>query len=201
MRFKGEAVDQVATRRSVKSWHDDTSLIKVPVVVCAVSGTFVGTTYHINDQRLLDALNGGFVAKALRMGKDFMPLTEVEAYAPNGKRATLPCIYIRKSNIFFVGEKRGEKGEAKGAVEGKRRAHLLRRKMQTGTEVHMPPYVLQGNVHIDIWEELLETIDRDQRFMPLTDVRIHPALPGGASAFDFVAVNKYLVAYLSECPK
>jgi len=191
-------LDQVATRRSVKSWHDDASLIKVPVVVCAVSGTFVGTTYHINDQRLLDALNGGFVAKALRMGKDFMPLTEVEAYTPNGKRTTLPCIYIRKSNIFFVGEKRAE---SKVAVDGKRRAHLLRRKMQTGTEVHMPPYVLQGNVHVEIWEELLETIDRDQRFMPLTEVKINPAPAGGTSAFDFVAVNKDHVVYLSESPK
>jgi len=191
-------LDQIATRRSVKSWHDDTSLIKVPVVVCAVSGTFVGTTYHINDQRLLDALNGGFVAKALRMGKDFMPLTEVEAYTPNGKRTTLPCIYIRKSNIFFVGEKRAE---SKVAVDGKRRAHLLRRKMQTGTEVHMPPYVLQGNVHVEIWEELLETIDRDQRFMPLTEVKINPAPAGGTSAFDFVAVNKDHVVYLSESPK
>lgn len=198
MRFKGEAVDHVATRRSVKSWHDDTSLIKVPVVVCAVSGTFVGTTYHISDQRLLDALNGGFVAKALRMGKDFMPLTEVEAYTSNGKRTTLPCIYMRKSNIFFVGEKRDE---SKVAVDGQRRAHLLRRKMQTRTEVHMPPYVLQGNVHVDIWEELLDTIDRDQRFMPLTDVRIHPSLAGGASAFDFVAVNKDHVAYVTESPK
>jgi hypothetical protein len=65
----------------------------------------------------------------------------------------------------------------------------------------MPPYVLQGNVHVDIWEELLDTIDRDQRFMPLTDVRIHPSLAGGASAFDFVAVNKDHVAYVTESPK
>jgi hypothetical protein len=61
--------------------------------------------------------------------------------------------------------------------------------------------MLQGNVHVDVWEELLETLDRDQRFMPLTDVRIRPALPGGASAFDFVAVNKDQVAYLGESPK
>lgn len=188
-------MDEIAPRRSAKRWHDDTSLVKVPVVVCAAFGTFVGNTYHIEDQRLLDALNGGFVAKALRMGKDFMPLTEVEAYSPIGKRATHPCIYIRKSNILFVAEKRDE---PKGAVDGKRRAHLQRRKMQTRTEIHMPPYVVQGNVHIDVWEELLDTIDRDQRFMPLTEVRIHPALAGGASTFDFVAVNKDHVAYLSE---
>jgi len=188
-------MDEIARRRSVKRWHDDTSLVKVPVVVCAAFGTFIGNTYHIDDQRLLDALNGGFVAKALRMGKDFMPLTEVEAYSPIGKRATHPCIYIRKSNILFVAERRDE---SKGEVDGKRRAHLQRKKMQTRTEIHMPPYVVQGNVHIDVWEELLDTIDRDQRFMPLTDVRIHPALAGGASAFDFVAVNKDHVAYLSE---
>ena len=190
-------MDEVTPRRSVRRWHDDTSLVRVPVVVCAAFGTFVGNTYHIDDQRLLDALNGGFVAKALRMGKDFMPLTEVEAYSPIGKKTTHPCIYIRKSNILFVAERRDE---SKGAVDGRRRAHLQRRKMQTRTEIHMPPYVVQGNVHIDIWEELLDTIDRDQRFMPLTDVRIHPALAGGASAFDFVAVNKDHVAYLSESP-
>ena len=190
-------MDEIAPRRLVKRWHDDTSLVKVPVVVCAAFSTFVGNTYHIDDQRLLDALNGGFVAKALRMGKDFMPLTEVEAYSPIGKRTTYPCIYIRKSNVLFVAERRDE---SKGAVDGKRRAHLQRRKMQARTEIHMPPYVVQGNVHIDVWEELLDTIDRDQRFMPLTDVRIHPALAGGASAFDFVAVNKDHVAYLSESP-
>lgn len=191
-------MDDIASRRSIRRWRDDTSLIRVPVVVCAASGTFVGNTYRIEDQRLLDALNGGFVARALRMGKDFLPLTEVEAFAPNGKRTTLPCLYLRKSSIFFVGEKGGDKGDVKLAVEGKRRAHLRRNKTQTGTEVHIPPYVLQGNVHVDVWEELLETIDRDQRFMPLTDVRIQPALAGGASAFTFVAVNKDQVAYLSE---
>ena len=128
-------MDEVVLRRSAKRWHDDTSLVKVPVVVCAASGTFVGNTYHIEDQRLLDALNGGFVAKALRMGKDFMPLTEVEAYSPVGKKTTHPCIYVRKSNILFVAEKRGE---AKGAVDGRRRAHLQRRKMQTRTGKAIP---------------------------------------------------------------
>ena len=190
-------MDEVAQRRSVRRWHDDTSLVKVPVVVCAAFGTFVGNTYHIEDQRLLDALNGGFVAKALRMGKDFMPLTEVEAFSPTGRKATHPCIYIRKSNILFVAEKRDE---SRGAIDGRRRAHLQRKKMLTRTEIHLPPYVVQGNVHVDVWEELLDTIDRDQRFMPLTDVRIHPVLTGGASAFNFVAVNKDHVAYLSESP-
>ncbi len=106
-------MDDLVTRRSVKRWRDDTSLVKVRVVVCAAFGTFVGNTYHIGDQRLLDALNGGFVARALRMGKDFLPLTEVEAFTPNGKRTTLPCIYVRKSSIFFVGEKAVEKGDVR----------------------------------------------------------------------------------------
>jgi hypothetical protein len=191
-------MEQPPTRKPGKRWYDDTSLIKVPVMVCAASGTFVGNTYHISDQRLLDALNAGFVAKALRMGKDFMPLTEVEAYLPTGKRAALPCIYIRKSNIFFVGEKKNEKAAAAAPAETRRGAHLVRKKTQTGTEVHMPPYLLQGNVHIDIWEEFLDTIDRDLRFMPLTDVKVRPALPGAASAFEFVAVNKDLIAYIAE---
>ncbi len=191
-------MEQPSTRKPGKRWYDDTSLVKVPVMVCAASGTFVGNTYHIGDQRLLDALNAGFVAKALRMGKDFMPLTEVEAYLPAGRRSALPCIYIRKSNIFFVGEKKSDRPEPAATPEARRGAHLVRKKTQAGTEVHMPPYLLQGNVHIDIWEEFLDTIDRDLRFMPLTDVKLRPALPGGATAFDFVAVNKDLIAYIAE---
>ena len=189
-------MEQPPGRRPGKRWYDDTSLMKVPVIVCAASGTFAGNTYHIGDQRLLDALNAGFVAKALRMGKDFMPLTEVEAYLPAGRRSSMPCIYLRKSNIFFVGEKKSEGTAA--PPEARRGAHLVRKKTRAGTEVHMPPYLLQGNVHIDIWEEFLDTIDRDLRFMPLTDVRVRPALPGGAAAFDFVAINKDLIAYIAE---
>ena len=191
-------MDHVTTHRPLKSWHDNPGLVKVPVVVCAASGIFTGNTYHIDDQRLLDALNGGFVAKALRMGKDFMPLTEVEAYAANGKKTSLSCIYIRKANIFFVGEK---KDDSRAGAGTKHRAQLVRRKTQTATEIYMPPYVLRGNVHIDVWEELLDTIERDQRFMPLTDVRVQPALAGGGVAFDFVAVNKDTVAYISESSK
>lgn len=193
-------MDDITARRSIRRWRDDAGLVKVPVVVCAASGTFVGSTYHLEDQRLLDALNGGFVARALRMGKDFLPLTDAEVFAPNGKRATVPCVYVRKSGIYFVGEKSAGKGGVGAAGEVKRRAHLRRRKMQTRTEIQIPPYVLQGDLHVDVWEELLETIDRDQRFMALTDVKIQPALAGGTSAFDFVAVNKDQVAYLSESP-
>lgn len=191
-------MEQSPMRRPGKRWYDDSSLIKVPVIVCATSGTYAGNTYHIGDQRLLDALNAGFVAKALRMGKEFMPLTEVEAFLPTGKRSAIPCIYVRKSNIYFVGEKKASQSGPAAPPETRRGAHLVRKKTQAGTEIHMPPYLLQGNVHIDIWEEFLDTIDRDLRFMPLTDVKVRPALPGGASAFEFVAVNKDLIAYIAE---
>lgn len=191
-------MDQPPLRRPGKRWYDDPSLVKVPVMACAASGTYVGNTYHIGDQRLLDALNSGFVAKALRMGKDFMPLTEVEVFLPTGKRSAFPCIYVRKSNIFFVAEKKASRPDPAAPGETRRGAHLVRKKTPAGTEIHMPPYLLQGNVHIDIWEEFLDTIDRDLRFMPLTDVKVRPALPGGASAFEFVAVNKDLIAYIAE---
>ena len=187
-------MDQRPVRKAGKRWHEDTSLAKVPVLVCAASGLFLGNTYHITDQRLLDALNGGFVAKALRMGKDFMPLTEVEAVSPNGKKTSLSRVYIRKSNIYFVAEKTAA-GTDQNAV---RREHLIRKKTPAGTEIHMAPYVLKGNVHIDIWEEFLDTIDRDLRFMPLTEARIVPALPGSVSTFDFVAINKDHIGYITE---
>lgn len=166
-------------------------------MVCAASGTYVGNTYHISGQRLLDALNAGFVARSLRMGKEFLPLTEVEAHLSAGGRSAIPCIYVRKSNIFFVAEKKASRTGPGAPAEARHGAPVLRQKTPAGTEIHMPPYLLHGNVHIDIWEEFLDTIDRDMRFMPLTAVKVRPALPGGVSAFEFAAVNKDLIAYVT----
>ena len=173
-------MDEVVLRRSVKRWHDDTSLVKVPVVVCAAFGTFVGNTYHIEDQRLLDALNGGFVAKALRMGKDFMPLTEVEAYSPTGKRATHPCIYIRKSNILFVAERSDGQLERNSAKDAK--GYLVRVKKPLSVRLYMPPYTIEGKLHVGVWQELAQVLDGDNKFLPLTDAVVSPALLTGESA-------------------
>ena len=195
---------QDMAERQGGGWMADPRLSKVPVIVCTVSGTYSGLTYRLPDQRLLDALNEGFSSKALRMAREFVPLTDVQAYFPTGTKVPLASryksTYIRKANIFFVGELRRQKNEID--VEPKEKRKLLRAKTKKtiGTEIHMAPYILKGQMYADVWQELLHALDRDEKFLPLTNVTVWPELADGESRFDFVAVNKDQVVYLGEFP-
>jgi hypothetical protein len=55
-------------------------------------------------------------------------------------------------------------------------------------------------MHTEVWQELLEILDSEERFLPLTGVRVSPALATGDSEFDFVAVNKARIDYLGQPP-
>jgi hypothetical protein len=195
-------VGQVTPEKPGGGWQGDPRLSKVPVVVCTISGTYSGLTYRLADQRLLDALNEGFSSKALRMGRDFVPLTDVQAYFPTGTRVRMASryksTYIRKANIFFVGELSRRQSEMEVESREKRRAPRTRAKKTIDAEIHISPYILKGQMYAEVWQELLHALDGDAKFLPLTNVTVWPELPDGEVRFDFVAVNKDQVVYLGE---
>jgi len=166
---------------------------QVPVVVCTATCTFAGHAYRLQQQRLLDALN----KKPLRVGRDFVPLTEVELLFPDGRRAHRASTYVRKANILFVAEGGQLQREAADAAE-RRSAAVVRKKKPIAAEVHMPLYVIAGEMHGEMWQELMDTLDGDETFIPLTNVEISPALATGESRFSFVAVNKNQITYVGE---
>ena len=179
--------------QSAGDWKNDPRLRKVAVVVCTANRTFAGHTYRLQQQRLLDVLN----KKALRVGRDFVPLTEVEVFFPDGRSVRRASTYIRKASILFVAERREEQSEPPDGG-AKRSTGLVRRKKPIGTEVHMPLHTLVGQMHGDMWQELLDTLDGEETFIPLTNVEISPALATGEAGFDFVAVNKNQITYVGE---
>jgi hypothetical protein len=194
-------VAEASTGKPAGGWQEDPRLTKVAVVVCTVSGTYSGITYRLSDQRLLDALNEGFTSKALRMGKDFVPLTDVQAYFPTGTKVHLASryasTYIRKANVFFVGERVPRQSET-AEPGGRPKVRRARTKKTIAAEIHMPPYILKGQIYAEVWQELIQALDSGERFLPLTNVTLWPELANGESRFDFVAVNKDQVVYLGE---
>jgi len=64
--------------------------------------------------------------------------------------------------------------------------------------VYMPPYTIEGKMHVALWQELAQALDGDNRFLPMTDVVISPPTLGGESAFPFVAVNKDQILHIGE---
>jgi hypothetical protein len=177
--------------------HGDPKLTQVNVVVYTADCIFAGYAYRLPDQRLLDAINKGFVAQSMRVGKDFVPLSDVEVFFQDGRKTRLASTYIRKTNIIFVGEK-DERPHGLPAIEDRSKLHLKKKKKPIVTEVHVPSYALVGKMHAEVWQELLDTIETDEGFLPMTNVKISPALISGESKFSFVAINKDQVIYIGE---
>jgi len=166
------------------------------VAVCTASCTLIGTAHLMAQHRLLDDLNTGFVANLHRLGEEFLPLTEVRILYPGGAKDVALTSHVRKSSILFVAERSAGPPDRNGLKEAK--GHLLRVKKPLSVKVYMPPYAIEGKMHVGLWQELAQALDGDNRFLPMTDVVISPATLGGESAFPFVAVNKDQILHIGE---
>jgi len=171
----------------------------VEVVVCTNIGTFVGRTYRLDRQRLLDGLNQGLAPKGASIGRDFIPLTQVERWSPDGSRTSLATAFVGKANILFICEKNKGQGKSSTDTSDEQRPQWMEKK-PVGTEVHVSSYAIVGSMHTGIWQELLEILDGEERFLPLTKVRISPGLATGEFEFDFAAINKAQIDYLGQAP-
>jgi hypothetical protein len=178
----------------------DVKLKQVKVVAFTETCTFTGITYCMKHQRLLDVLNQDFMPNSLPIGKDFMPITEVEVSFPSRKREIMASIYVRKASILFVGEKSEHQPETPKA-EDRARNYPGKAKSPIEAEIHMPLYTLTGRMHAPAWQKLLDAVERADNFIPMTNVQIHPALDNTALAFDFVAVNRDKITYVGEYSK
>jgi hypothetical protein len=175
----------------------DTRLRQVEVAVFTETCTLTGHTYCLKFQRLLDALNQDFIPNSLPIGKDFIPLTKVEMSFPSLQREFMTSIFVRKANILFVGEK-SEYQPKMPETEDRPKVYPVRAKNPIRVEVHMSLYTLRGQMYAEVWQKLLDAVDRADRFIPLTNVKIHPTLNSTVLTFDFVAVNRDKITYLRE---
>ena len=175
----------------------DARLRQVEVAAFTDTCTLTGYTYCMKFQRLLDVLNQDFMPNLLPIGKDFMPLTEVEVSFPNGKKESLESTYISKAGILFVGEKNGHQTKMP-ETEGRPKAYQVRARKFIGVEIQTSLYKLTGQTYAEVWQKLLDAVDRADKFIPLTNVKIHPATGKTELTFDFVAVNRDKIIYFSE---
>jgi hypothetical protein len=191
-----ERTELESAGRADGNWWDDTKLKRVDAVVVILGCTLAATTYRTQHQRLLDVLNRSFVANSHRIGKEFVPLTEVEAFFSTGEKESLASTHINKSSILFIAERRGGRPDRSGVPEAE--ANLLRAKKALHARVDIPPYILVGKMHADLQQGLVHVIDGEDVFLPMTDVSISPALPTGESQFSFVAINKHQIIRVEE---
>jgi hypothetical protein len=177
--------------------ENNTRLRQVEVAVFTDTCTLTGHTYRMKFQRLLDLLNQDFMPNLMPIGKDFMPLNDVEVSFPNGKREAMASTYISKASIFFVGEKSEHQSKIP-ETEDRAKIYPVRAKKFIEAEIRMSLYKLTGQMYVEVWQKVLDAIDRADKFIPLTNVRIYPTLEKTVLTFDFVAVNRDKIIYLRE---
>lgn len=175
-------------------WKDDTNLRQIKVVVCTETYTFEGDTYYTYGQRLSDVLNEGFTVDDSVFGKYFLPLTNVSVFPPKGVEETAASTYIRKSSILFVGEKVRKPPDPTATPF----IYPVREKAAVDVKIRFPTYTLVGKAHNDLWEVLVDTLEKEEKFLPLTKVEIIPKAANETSKFDFVAINKDQIMYVAH---
>jgi len=176
-----------------EEWWSDPRLKRVDVVVCTATCVLEGSAYRQPQQRLLDAITSGFVANSYRLGKDFIPLTDVLAYFPKGGKERAVSAQISKSSVLFVAERSGGQPEKTGAM-----AYQLRMKKPVAARLYLPPYMIMGKMYPSSHQKLLHVLEGDELFLAMTNVDISPPLPTGESAFGFVAINRRQIVHVIE---
>jgi hypothetical protein len=174
----------------------DAGLTPVNVAVCILECTLSGTTYRMHQQRLLDVLHSSLVANSHRLGKEFVPLTDVDLFFCSGEKERLESTHVNKWSILFVAERSG--GQPSGSSLGETERPSFRPKRALSARVRIPPYDLVGKMHADPGLALVHVLDGGEMFLPMTDVIITPPLLTGEWQFSFVAVNKHQIARIEE---
>jgi hypothetical protein len=177
--------------------ESDARLKQVKVLVCTETCTLNGYTYCGNYQRLLDTLNQNAGANSMPMGKDFLPLVQVEVSLPNGEKKITADANVRRSSILFVGEN-NEGQAAISQIKDRPIIYPMRSKTPLAVEIHLPLYILRGKMYAEAWQQILDVVDRADKFIALTNVSVYRTLDKAESMFDFVAVNRDKIIYVSE---
>ncbi|MBA7569548.1 hypothetical protein ES708_11288 [subsurface metagenome] len=74
----------------------------------------------------------------------------------------------------------------------------MRKNRAIAVKVHRPPYTLTGSMYSEAWEQLVDALNREDMFLPLTDAEVSPVLDSGEEKFSFLAVNKDQIVYIGS---
>jgi len=169
------------------------------VLVCTGELVFSGRVRCDFSQRLIDALNEGVKAETRSRIRDFLPLSDVTITDLKGGTTAAPRLHISKNNIIFVAQDRSiTPGKPLTSYPFKQKLPVTIMAYAAGAAA--TPYRMNGCIYIDTWGQITDTLETEERFIPLTQAEIDPAMPGNRSHFDFVALNKERIISIGEMP-
>lgn len=172
------------------------------VVVCTGELVYTGIFKYGFEQRLIDVLNEGVRLNTQSKVVDFMILHDARMSGVGQQEKKFPQIYLAKHNIIFVAQVVSQKREKPLT------AYLFRPKQSVGVtaqiyvaQTNARPYALRGEIYVDSWGQIVDTLESDMRFLRLTNVEIEHPLPDVGNSFEFLAINKERIINISENPR
>ena len=167
-----------------------TNLENVRVMICFDNYSIIGQTYYQAEQRFLDMLNKDFVIDKQRI-RDFLIVTKALLVNPGGEKEQIPSpCFVSKDSIIFIGtfdETRSTTSENINTVKAYpwREKNVISAKM-----VFAGKYRLVGQIHGDPMVLPVRYIESQNKFLPMTNVKVISSLEPSEISFDFVAVNR-----------
>lgn len=166
------------------------------VLVCASDFTAEATIRQPSDRSLLDILNNGLTVSAKKEGADFITLSGVRVFLPDGQDQVKKSSRVKKADIFFVAEAGGEQPHITPKVRSRSRASTHSDTVMA--KVLMSSHRLVGKMDARICRQWPEAPNDKERFLSLADVELASRLSNGEWQFRSVAVNKDHVVSVTE---
>lgn len=152
-----------------------------------------GYIYCLPNQRLLDLLNS-VLPGGLPVDTVFLPVTEATSHTLNDAETTTQSALINKANILFISE---IEQQAETSAEASYKLPPAREKLPIIVKLHIPPYILSGQMHCAKGHRLSDLLNTKDMFLPMTNVDIGSS-SGIRQSAAFVAVNKAQIIYAEE---
>lgn len=186
----------------VEGINDSLSDNRCEVIVCTGEVVFTGIFQFNFEQRLIDALNEGVrVSPQVKM-TDFVKLQDAFMTGIDHDRKHFPVIYIAKHNVIFVAQVTSKKREKPLTT------YPFRPKTSTDVTIfaaqiymaqsNVKPIRLRGEIYVDSWGQLVDTLEGSPQFVPLTSVTIEQAPPHVGNRYAFMAINKQRIISICE---
>jgi len=175
------------------------------VLVCTGEIVYTGIFRYGFEQRLIDALNEGVRLNPQIKAVDFLVLRDATMTGAGDMERKFPLVYIAKHNIIFVAQVTSQKRERPLTT------YPYRPKSSIGVTIfaaqiyvaqtNARPYVLKGEIYVDSWGQIVDTLESSNTFIPLTNVEVDQAPPHVGNRFEFMAINKARIISICENPR
>lgn len=163
-------------------------LQELPVTLYTGTDTLIGTVRIPDELRLLDLLNNGFNGERQRINS-FLELIGVTISGTSGPKERRPILHIAKPMIHIIETPDSNSARGIGA-KGDPKHHPYVQKSPSRVRLQLSNYTLIGDMHCASGETVLDVINAESMFLPLTNVKINAHGSDRWQPAAFLAVNR-----------